>query len=114
MRGSDFAISTLIKGVLFVAVLLIAFLLVSGYILPTQAGLGNIDAIQRLCPDWQKLYACSCDKALYSEDLKIKVGTDTKTLAALCAAHMNKPWDESVCESCKQFPLCGGCPATTG
>jgi radical SAM protein with 4Fe4S-binding SPASM domain len=115
MRGSDFAISTLIKGVLFAAVLLIAFLLVSGYILPVQGGMGNIDAIQRLCPDWQKLYSCSCDMAS-SSDLSIKVGTETKTLADLCANHFGNEvnFDENICAKCKQFPLCGGCPATTG
>ena len=109
-------IETLVKIVLFIAVLVFGFLLVSGYILPTQGGVGSVDAINSLCPDWVKVYQCSCSSAA-SPSLSITVGSEQKTLAQLCAEHFNVQVDDIVsnvngaCDKCKKYPLCGGCPS---
>ena len=108
MKGIEFQINTLLMIVLFLAILIIAFIIISTFILPSQSNLGTIDAINRLCPDWQKTYSCTCGSA---SSLTLKVGTDTKSLATLCAKQFNKVnFDEDACNRCKQFPLCGGCP----
>ena len=114
MRGIGLQIETLIAVVIVIALLVLGFLIVTGYIFPTQGGFGNIDAINRLCPDWIKIYSCSCDSA---GDLKITLGSVEKTLLELCAKQLNgdvanwKSGSPSLCDRCKKYPLCGGCPS---
>jgi hypothetical protein len=116
MRGVEFTISTVIRFVLLIAVVLICFYFIAGPVLGAKANMDLDFQIKKLCPDWVKK---DCDKNLATsdDDLKTKVGTQILSLSELCSLRftgVKSKWDDpGIYEDCKNACV-GACPTSSG
>jgi len=111
MKGFELGTGLLIAIGVIILLAFIYFIIVQSNIIPYKNSADLDFKISQLCPDWTKQ---SCSETSALNDLKLMVGSSTKTLAEMCSLYftgVENKWDSEVYAKCKK--KCISCPATT-